>query len=261
MKIFGTLTRSQFTRVFRAHPALGKIINSLHRDLAKSEKAQDWKRSRGELVWANLYELPMERIVLIWLLISGEVEAIEQAAAAEDPQEAALHWMEQYEPRQTPDVSSDELMMVVASLIALIYNWAAVGWYSSPLCDLIRRARDGDDDALFKAVSVDPTCLAGPTGAGRLSLAMLKSENKFLKRIQKELKGPNKGRYQYSQHRVAEYILRDAGAFKLRGNREQIFEAVNIDLELAMKRDGDPFKAWTSRVTAWQREATGRSTI
>ena len=261
MKIFGTLTRPQFARVFRAHPALGKIISSLQRDLANSEKAREWKSSHGELVWANLYELPLEGIALIWFLISGQVEMIERAAATQDPQEATLDWIERYEPQQPADVSSDEVMMVIASLIALVYNWASAGWYSITLCDLISQARQGNDDALFKAVSVDPTCMAGPTGASRLSRAVLKSESKFMKRIQKALKGPNKGRHQYSQHRVAEYILRDAGAFKVHGNREEIFEAVTVDLGLAMKRDGDPFKAWSARVAAWQREATGKSTI
>lgn len=262
MKIFGKLTRPQFVRVFRAQPEVGRVMNSLRQGLTKSGKAKEWRRERGELVWATLYELPLERIAAIWFVVSGQAKALKEAAMAPAPQEAALEWAERIEPEDDPpDVSPQELMMVSAALIALIYSWMAVGWYSATLSTLIGQAKAGDDEALFKAISVDPSCVVGPTGAGRLSRALFRSENQFLKRLRKELKGPNRLRYTYSRQRVAEFILRDAGAFQVRGNREEIFEAVTDDLGLAMKRDGDPFKAWTSRVRAWQKEAMGKSTI
>jgi len=261
MKIFGKLSRPQFIRVFRVHPEFAGILQSLRRELQTSEKAKAWQRENGNVEWSFFYEVPFEMFVGLCVLLSGDLEELKRCAASEDPQEAALEWLDQYEPDVAGDTTPEQLMDECTSLIALVYNWLAIGWYSTTLCDLICRARAGDDEALFKAISVDPTCLCGPTGGSRLSRAVFEDDSRFLKRLRKELKGPDPRRYVYSRHRLAEFILRDAGAFAVRRNREEMFETISLDLGLAMKREGDPFKAWFSRVAAWQKEGAGKSTI
>lgn len=261
MKIFGKLSRVQFIRVFRVHPEFAGILRSLRRNLQKSEKAKAWTRENGSIEWSFFYEVPFETFIALCVWISGDLEELKKCAAAEDPQEAALDWLEHYEPDVGEDATAEQIVHVCASLIALVYNWLAIGWYSTTLCDLIGRARAGDDEALFKAISVDPSCLCGPTGGVRLSRAVFETDTRFLKRLRKELKGPDPRRYMYSRHRVAEFILRDAGAFAVRGNREEMFQTISQDLGLAMKREGDPFKAWFSRVGAWQKEAGWKSTM
>jgi hypothetical protein len=261
MKKFGKMSRSQFVRTFHKHEDLGKLLETLRRDLQQSSKISNWIAENGDISWSALYELPFASLAAVAIVAMGDLRTLQTCAAQADPQEAILNWAESYEPASQEGVTPDQAILVVACIFAIVHCWAAVGWYSTSLCTLIERARGGDDESFLRAVSVDPSCLCGPTGSARLSRAVMQSDTRFLKQVRRQLMGPNRLRYDYSKHRVAEFILRDSGAFEVRGNREEIFRAVMDDAGLLMKRDGDPFKAWNARVAAWQVEATGKSTI
>ena len=259
MKKFGKLSRAQFARAFKFHPRLEKVFESMKSHLAAAPEVVEWSRKNGGFSWAWFYELKMEQAAAVWFIVSDQEEVLASAANAEDPQEEFLNWAEAYEP-DDKSADIDDVMVVVASLFSIFYSWAAIGWYSRSMFDLMEQTRNGDDDAFMYAISVDPSCLSGPTGLIRVSRAVFESDTSFLKKLSKQYRGPDRSRYTYSQHRVAEFILRDSGAFRIRGNREEIFDSISQDLGLSMKRDGDPFKAWMSRVANWQREARGKST-
>lgn len=57
---------------------------------------------------------------------------------------------------------------------------------------LEEQARNGSDEALFKAVSVDRSIITCPTFANRLSYAELTNDKAFFIHLKKALKGPSK---------------------------------------------------------------------
>ena len=107
---------------------------------------------------------------------------------------------------------------------------------------------------LFRSASTDGSILAAPSVAHQLSLAVLRKDKAFLRRLKKALDGPHKGRQPHKKLRFSALILDEAGAL-VAGNREHVFDVVTNQLRLYEQRHGDAFKGMFTQFARWKADA------
>jgi len=84
------------------------------------------------------------------------------------------------------------LSMLMTLLIALGSNMKAVAIYgfTNSVCELIAKARDENDlESLFKAISVDRSCLSTPTAQKLILKANMNDDNEFFNKLSMAVKG------------------------------------------------------------------------
>lgn len=210
--------------------------------------------------WAELYELPLSTFVILFLVAFGgasellSVESVEEVVGllrriVEDSDEPDF-----FEHLGEPTVHLSQLMFVVGRCAD--FNLKAVSIYFQSINDLVERVRQGNDDAFFNAVRIDPSVIQAPTIARRLAFAHMGNEATFLDEYRKAVSdGPETSRLAYSDLRlVLKAVDELQGLVKL--PRAEIHQAVVNDLRLYGKKDSDTFKNLFALMDSWKREST-----
>jgi hypothetical protein len=203
--------------------------------------------------WAAAYELDYQHMLAALLLLIAEPEDLRELDQADDKTEYVLRQAEDDEfAVPTVRVKARKALLALGLLMALTKSAESLSLYSVSMNELVRRARHGDREAVVRAVRIDPSVLAAPSVSHQLSLAVMRKEKKFLRRIQKAFDGPHKGLYPYKKLRYSALILQESGALTPK-NREHVFEVVANQLKLYEQSRGDPFKGLFTQFERWNR--------
>lgn len=253
-KEFGKLSSGQLARLLSLQDAVHSMAKS-NADIANSPRVRALlAKEQVFFQWSWIYEMSYAEMFAFGLSAIDQTRLISSALAAADPQEHIIADAESYAPGEHRPKAS-QLLQGIAFALAGYHSLRAIELYSKPINRLIAEGRAGNDESFLKAVRVDPSCLSSPSLAKRVSVASMRGERRFLRRIHKAAQeGPNKGLQTYRKLRAATTLLDEAGAFD-KASRQRIYEVVVEELRLYEGIKGDPFKSLFRNMKLWRKDA------
>jgi hypothetical protein len=142
-------------------------------------------------------------------------------------------------------------LQYLGMIIAVINSIESLMLYGRSISSLVIETDCGDDESMFKALTIDPTSINCPTFSKRLQKAYLESDENFFKRMRKSLnKKPTKLVNEYRELRLMLYRLESHGFIKdlTEESAYQIF-CENLDL---YPSDGDAARSLWKFITRWK---------
>jgi len=197
------------------------ILNSLSRgitaiDSERNEVSQllrsPDKRARVGLAvkgvsWADLYEWPIQ-VQFAWSAVRiiplGELYELFSPANFRK-RFAELHDGQMkgssYEP------STREMPKIIAHMQAMSAQLRALVYCGRSMSDLIRGAREDNDEDFFLAVRIDPAVITGRFGARRIQRALAIGEPRFMTKLTTKLRTPIKAEGELDRLQAALWLL------------------------------------------------------
>lgn len=193
-KEFGKLTHDQFaTLVSRLPDVRGQMRELPELMRQKTSKFQELLGAE-DYSWGDIYALPfLEQMAWLFVLVGLHIP-LHEAAQSPDPQEAVSRWGNAdspldawYETRKN-DIEWKHLLWLT---VVLQRNILSIMLFNQSMGALVESVRQGDDEALYKAVRIDRTVLLASPCADRLSKAELLNDKDFFRHLRSALKGPS----------------------------------------------------------------------
>ena len=216
---FGKLTAEQLRQLISHLPMMESVQSKL-REVFLSKPGRYEELAGSGVRWSSIYELPIEQHLARLAIVGGEAPTVMAALSSEDPHQTLLDSIGE-ESADADDVLSDRQTFrhLLGMLFGLCYSFESVMVYGRYLNELIADARKGGhegDDALLKAIRIDPTVIAGPTAATRLSRALLFGEEEFLTEFRLAAQGKTGDQAAYLRRfRFVIKVLAESNALEL----------------------------------------------
>ena len=214
-KQFGRLTLGELRAVYAHSFGLKEGLADLPDQVSGSGRRHDVsaaiQRAGG---WGSLYALPVTRFLAVVLWAFDALDDLLLCAETANPQGATIEFLESFE---IPDIEEGDLEHeaygVFLSLVcAVTGNAQSLLQYGEFLNDLVQRVGEGDDDALFRAIRIDPLAIQAWPIAGRIGMAHLLDDRAFLDKLGKAITRtkPIRPKAQYDDLRLALALLEEA---------------------------------------------------
>lgn len=157
--------------------------------------------------WADLYEWPIQA-QFVWsaVRIIPIVELYQLFWPANFRKRfAELHDGRMMESSYEP--STREMPKIMAHMQAMSAQLRALVYCGRSMSDLIRGAREGNDEDFFLAVRIDPAVITGRFGARRIQRALAISEPRFMTTLTTMLRTPIKAEGELDRLQRALWLL------------------------------------------------------
>lgn len=197
--------------------------------------------------WYELYELPIHEHIAHVIVYTGQTGDFKELVESENPHRSFIHASKAIaeEPDDQPFDEDDRPYLALftgyaMSIYLSIKSLITFGFYINELVAVAGEETPKSDKALFQAVKIDPTVMGCRRIMGRISLAVIKKDQKFLNRLQKAINGKLTKREQktYQYLRLVLQILQEVGAPQLSQN--DLYELFVNQLKIVAKdRDSD----------------------
>jgi hypothetical protein len=134
------------------------------------------------MAWGVVYDHTLVEQLACFLAVAGLTDYVVEASKSADPY-AELLKLDDHPDYQEWDGGLGkqfEFHQLLGSLYALIGSFECLvlyGYYINDLLALVREQKD--DDALFKAIRIDPGVMTSETAAHRISCAVVRGEKEF----------------------------------------------------------------------------------
>lgn len=190
--------------------------------------------------YGKVYELPVGQLAAFIFQSFGLWDRVVQISKSDDPNAALLALAQEDLP--VVDVESALTWPVLAAFVVLMANLEVMSLFHVWMNDLVARVGDGDDDALFQAVFVDPSVMQTGAVGSRISTASLNDDRSFFDRLSKALTKtkPSRPKEHLDETRILLEVLDEAGQLKSMTNAELTEWATNLGLYPV---DGDALQA------------------
>lgn len=258
-KSLGKLSDSQLSR-FVALMKPFDVWKDYYGELEQKPRFQRLLRSRRiQFQWAPLYELQLAELIALLLFALDDDGSVRKGlVAAEDKQEFFIALGEDVSTEDAAPLvrtKARKILVAVALLQVLLKSIEAIQYFSLTMDELVRKAALGNDEAMVRAVSIDPSVLSCAPVAHRFSLAVMANDKKLLRRISKAFDGPHKGKKPNRDLRYVQRVLDEAGAFAV-ASRSHIFDVLASKLGLYEQLKGDPKKGLETLFARWKADAS-----
>lgn len=187
---YGSFSLSTLKKLRSMLPKLRKH-QAMVRNLAQINREKVEKLLPSDFTWAELYDLSVRELIILGLAVTGQLDPLNQAARE------GLNLNEFVVEEAFRNMNSDEddedytgghsglykMEDVIAVHYANMGMLLGIFYYGRYLNDMVAKVREGDDDAFFQAIRIDPTVLTSPTFAARLARAHVFGEKRFMQRL------------------------------------------------------------------------------
>ena len=211
------------------------VLEKARSEVMESVRTDPAKVLSGPLsnsYWCGFYEKPIVEHLSLFIGAVGLAEEVKKLGETPHPMQAVVALVN--ESDTSPDDPSPEdaeavqtALPVVISLVTSVYHsFRCLLVYGCYLNDLIARARQGDESAVFNAVRIDPSVLGCPSVVSRISRAVLLDDRRFFAKLKAALSGKVQKREQanFQKMRVILQVLSETGAGRLSDDRlHQLF--------------------------------------
>jgi hypothetical protein len=199
--------------------------------------------------WYGFYEMPIQEHIAHIIELTDLGDEMKPLLTANDPHHALIQNMkdslnESEESQEKFDENDRPLVALGTGFAVSIYlsikSLMTFGLYINELVALAGEENPKSDKALFQAVKIDPTVIGCSRIISRISLAILRNDQKFLKALQQSMSGKLTKREQktYQLQRLVLQILNETGAPKL--TQDNLYELFVNQLKIvARDRDSD----------------------
>lgn len=194
-KIYGGFTLSTLKKLRSLLPKLRNLPEETRR-LAQSNREKMEKVLPPDFTWAELYELNVKELNILAAAVMGLLDPLAEAARA------GLNLNEFLLQETIREIQSDvsdedydgghnglftmtDVFAVHFANMGMLFGLFYYGHYTN---DLVAMAKQGDDEAFFKAVRVDQTVLTCPSFAARLARARIYGDKHFMLRLHRATK-------------------------------------------------------------------------
>ncbi|MEM4988795.1 hypothetical protein V8G57_15485 [Collimonas sp. H4R21] len=214
VKRFGKLSIDQIRQLIQFVPFLEQARPELAALMAaKPEKAAQF--FKPGVAWGNAYDYPIEEQLALFLAVAGLTDFVVQAAKAPDPMAelAKLDDHPEYQEWAGGAGKQFEIHDLLGALYGLFGTFECLMLYGYYLNELLAIANSqGNDEALFNAIRVDPVAITSETAAHRISRAVVQADAKFFSGLQNALLGKTGKQARYLQKfKVLMQILLESG--------------------------------------------------
>lgn len=205
--------------------------------------------------WANDYLTPPQDLLREKFSLMGKESIVDGIKALPDEaQRSALL-------SQLPDPNNIELPQVDMSKAPEFLAWAqmsmksldAIFTYGQPMPNLIRAAINGNDEALFKAISIDRAIQEIPEISARIRKAEAANQVEFIENFQKAIKGPS-GHIKLD-HPLLRYFLwvtKESGLLAMLGFEDR-YQLFCVDLNVYPTDGKDPAGSLDTFIDRWEK--------
>lgn len=254
-KEFGKLTADQLETVLAMRRSALEMGSQVPELLRHPRLRKLLARKSVQFHWSWAYELEFSEMLALQLLVSGDAGMVTLALGSPDPQQHVIDSVSALD--ESPKrARASQLLLVLSLLMANFYAVKAVGLYAKTMNQLIREGNSGDDESFINAARIDPTSLAAPSFAKRMSIAAMKGDKKLLRRVAKAtVEGPHKALKVFDELRYAAVLLEESGGFRV-ASRSKVFETLVDRLGLYEARKGDPMKGLFRNLDLWRKAST-----
>lgn len=193
---YGGLSLSTLKKMRALLPRLRKLPEET-RKLAQSNREKMEKVLSADFTWAELYDLSVKELNIVCMAVMGLLDPLAQAAreglnlneflvqeairSAEPTEEDD----EDYTGGHNGLFTMEDVFAVHYANMGMLFGLFYYGQYTN---DLVAMAKNGNDDAFFKAIRVDPTILTSPSFSARLARARVFGEKHFMLRLHSAMK-------------------------------------------------------------------------
>ena len=193
------LSTDQISQTLSLLPFLEKARAELSTMLGeRTEKSEQFLKPG--LAWVNLHQLALPQQMAIYFEIAGISRFMASASAAADPF-AELAKLDAHPDYQEWKGGTDQkygpqhLLGCLLAMLGSIESLVLYGFYLSEL--LWQFKSNGNDGALFKAITIDPTIIGAHIASHRLAQAAATKDEEFFFKLRSALKGKtgNQARY------------------------------------------------------------------
>lgn len=217
---YGKLTATDLRLLLGFVDQLGQEENEAYELLAAKRDKIFPAGGRGH-PWCHLYELPTSQMFSAIIHAYGMQDAIRSIAISENQVLAMADLIQAMNTEDTEVPEGEALIEVISLVQPIMNNLRCMMAYGCCINDLIKTAREGKlrqrDQALLRAIRIDPTVIGCQTAISRMSHAAVQKDRKFLRKIHNALSG-KLGKREQSNYQKIRLILRtlhDAGASRL----------------------------------------------
>ncbi len=165
--------------------------------------------------WSHVYEYSFnEQLAYLFILIGIHKMMIDVANSTDQAKAITQVTKEGAELDQWYEINKETIdkKHILWLAVVLQRNVLSIMLFHQSLGALVEEVRRGNDEAFFKAVSVDRSILTCPTFAKRLSEAELLNDKSFFIHLRKALKGPSQKNWAaIGDLRYAIVLLMEAG--------------------------------------------------
>lgn len=233
-KEFGKLSRKQLREFYAQYYQLDSTIEDFSNHI-DDEPDKFLRLFKYMPPWSSFYELKFLHLIGMFVLVTGLSDIIKSFAKTDDPQQAFLDYFNSDPDFPIPeDVFTDEMKgQFMACLFAITNNIMSLRIHSLSLNELIERARDDDDESIFKAVQIDRSVVGSPTVIKRIALAQILNDESFMNALTKAITRtkPRRTEKEYDDLRLMiELVDESFGIENL--THEKLYDLLAEDLEL-----------------------------
>lgn len=212
-KKYGKLTLDDFKALFLLVPQLDQERQDLQAKIAEKPESFVEKFLATGFTWAHLYEVPFPKLLAGFLAVAGVDQLVVHAAQQESPIKAALDLPDAMENMEWSGGTGGKFTPgdLLGYLHAVTGNLDCLLIYGCYLNELIAEARQGDMDSLLKAVRIDPSVVAGPTGSFLVSASVVEGDKAFLRTVGAAMSGKTGRQARYlKKFRLLMQVLHEA---------------------------------------------------
>lgn len=202
-------------------------------------------------IWSHFYELPAKDHFVQSMVVFGAHDELKRLAQSPNQIQELVHiaesldededeWEPTEEEREILRKTLGAVFAMIMSVMNSLRSLMIFGVYLNDLVALVRAGGDKGDQALLRAVKIDPTVLACPSVNARISRALMLDEDGFLAKVRRAMNGKLTKREQrnYQDMRVVLQVLHETGAPKL--NQDDLYILFVEELKLIRgERDAD----------------------
>lgn len=250
-KRYGKISGGEISRcieLFREIWSLREAWQEVNRD------ERSWNDAFEKLIsvpnWTHFYQDSLLVLLAKVAVVSGLSPKLAEAVDAPSPVSFLLDSVDHL-PDEVPEHPA-----ALSLAFAMIGNLDAIACYSRSINDMIEQAKNGDIDSLFAALSVDSLVSTMPFFQAALRLGQLSGDPSAAAEVFAAIKGPHKKRFEYTELRWVEYLLRDQGAFDV-CSKQEIYELLVEHLKIYdISGQQEDAKAGVFKLfRSWQKQA------
>lgn len=207
------ITLDEFKGIVRMLPEVREGMNDFPSLAKKIEAKKLNKIFDKDSIWSELYELPFEEFLAIFIICIGKLNDLLAAAKTANPRRDFLTRAEAWNLEDDlvlPEGVEERHIVLLA--YALQRQILSIMLYHRPLSRLVAEAAAGNTDSLFLAVRVDRSAVACPPIAVRIAKAEMTNDKRFFLHLRSALKGPSGKHWEaYKDLRYSFALLREVG--------------------------------------------------
>jgi len=260
-KTYGDFSLSTLKKLRTLLPKFRKLPEETRR-LAQSKREKLEKTLPPDFTWAALYELNVKELNIVSAAVMGLLDPLAQAAREglnlnqflleETLREAASDMAdEDYDGGHKGLFSMTDVFAVHYANMGMMFGLFYYGQYTN---DLVVMAKQGNDDAFFKAIRVDPTILSCPSFSARLARARIFGEKNFMLRLHRATKSkPHEALLMHQDLRFMLQLFHEAKVLPdlTLSERDVLFIQ---ELKLYSDMGADPARSLMRFIQRWEAE-------